>query len=47
MSRKSNATIGFEKQIWDSACELWGIFQQQSIESNYRTYFLAIYFWYI
>lgn len=22
--KKSNATIGFEKQIWDAACVLWG-----------------------
>lgn len=24
MTVKSNATIGFEKQIWDAACVLWG-----------------------
>ena len=24
MSGKSNANIGFEKQLWDAACELWG-----------------------
>lgn len=24
MSGKSNASIGFEKQLWDAACELWG-----------------------
>lgn len=24
MADKSNATIGFEKQIWDAACVLWG-----------------------
>ena len=24
MAEKSNATIGFEKQIWDAACVLWG-----------------------
>lgn len=24
MVGKSNANIGFEKQIWDAACELWG-----------------------
>ena len=23
-NRKSNADIGFEKQIWDAACVLWG-----------------------
>lgn len=24
MAEKNNATIGFEKQIWDAACVLWG-----------------------
>lgn len=24
MAQKSNANIGFEKQIWDAACTLWG-----------------------
>ena len=24
MAGKNNANIGFEKQIWDAACELWG-----------------------
>lgn len=24
MAEKNNATIGFEKQIWDAACALWG-----------------------
>ena len=24
MAEKSNAVIGFEKQIWDAACVLWG-----------------------
>ena len=24
MARKNNANIGFEKQIWDAACVLWG-----------------------
>ena len=24
MSNKNNANIGFEKQIWDAACVLWG-----------------------
>lgn len=24
MAGKSNANLGFEKQIWDAACELWG-----------------------
>ena len=23
-SKSSSATIGFEQQIWDVACELWG-----------------------
>ncbi len=23
-SRNNTATIGFEQQIWDAACELWG-----------------------
>ena len=23
-SRQNAATIGFEQQIWDAACELWG-----------------------
>ena len=22
--KSSSATIGFEQQIWDAACELWG-----------------------
>lgn len=24
MAEKTNASIGFEKQIWDAACVLWG-----------------------
>ena len=24
MAGKNNANIGFEKQIWNAACELWG-----------------------
>ncbi|MDD6081326.1 MAG: type I restriction-modification system subunit M N-terminal domain-containing protein, partial [Oscillospiraceae bacterium] len=24
MAEKTNANIGFEKQIWDAACVLWG-----------------------
>lgn len=24
MAKKNNANIGFEKQIWDAACVLWG-----------------------
>lgn len=24
MAQKNNANIGFEKQIWDAACVLWG-----------------------
>ncbi len=24
MATGNNATIGFEKQIWDAACVLWG-----------------------
>ena len=24
MAGKNNANIGFEKQIWEAACELWG-----------------------
>lgn len=24
MANGNNATIGFEKQIWDAACVLWG-----------------------
>ena len=24
MAEKNNANIGFEKQIWNAACELWG-----------------------
>lgn len=24
MVSKNNANIGFEKQIWDAACVLWG-----------------------
>ena len=24
MSEKNSANIGFEKQIWDAACVLWG-----------------------
>lgn len=24
MAEKNNANIGFEKQIWGAACELWG-----------------------
>ena len=23
-SQKSSATLGFEQQIWEAACELWG-----------------------
>ncbi len=28
----NNANIGFEKQIWDAACVLWGIFLRQNTE---------------
>ena len=24
MAEKTNANIGFEKQLWDVACVLWG-----------------------
>lgn len=24
MADKTNANIGFEKQLWDAACVLWG-----------------------
>lgn len=24
MAEKNNANLGFEKQIWDAACVLWG-----------------------
>ena len=24
MAEKTNANIGFEKQLWDAACVLWG-----------------------
>ena len=24
MAEQNNANIGFEKQIWDAACVLWG-----------------------
>ena len=24
MANENNANIGFEKQIWDAACVLWG-----------------------
>ena len=24
MAKKNTANIGFEKQIWDAACVLWG-----------------------
>ena len=26
MAGKNNANIGFEKQIWNAACELWGAY---------------------
>ena len=26
MADKNNANLGFEKQIWDAACVLWGHF---------------------
>ena len=32
MADKTNANIGFEKQLWDAACVLWDIFRQQNIE---------------
>lgn len=24
MAEKTNANIGFEKELWDAACVLWG-----------------------
>lgn len=30
MADKTNANIGFEKQLWDAACVLWGLFPQQN-----------------
>lgn len=26
MAEKTNANIGFEKQLWDAACVLWGTY---------------------
>ena len=26
MAEKNTANIGFEKQIWDAACVLWGAY---------------------
>ena len=39
-NEKNNANIGFEKQIWDAACVLWGHilsppFQKNSRQSNW------------
>ena len=31
MAGKNNTNIGFEKQIWDAACVLWGHILQQNI----------------
>ena len=32
MAEKNNANIGFEQQIWDAACVLWGHIPAAEIE---------------
>ena len=32
MAGKTNANIGFEKQLWDAACVLWGHIPARNIE---------------
>ena len=45
MAEKNNANIGFEKQIWDAACVLWGHISATEYRKVYRwTYFPAIHF---
>ena len=40
MANKTNATIGFEKQIWDAACVLWG----QIPAAEYRKVIIGLIF---
>ena len=44
MAVQNNANIGFEKQIWDAACVLWGHISaaEYRIEGYRRTYFSAL-----
>ena len=43
MAEKNNAILGFEKQIWDTECVLWGYIPA----ANYRNLFLCrFYFFY-
>ena len=42
-AKSFSATIGFEQQIWDAACELWGTYPRCRLSQNlYRTYLLKI-----
>ena len=40
MAKKSDAVIGFEKQIWKAACVLWGSISA----SDYRKVFIGLIF---
>ena len=40
MADKSKATLGFEKQIWDAACALWGHISA----SEYRNVIIGLIF---
>ena len=44
MADKTNVNIGFEKQLWDAACVLWGHIPATEYRGYYWTYFLKIYF---
>ena len=39
-TKSSSATIGFEQQIWDAACELWGHIPA----ADYRKIFIGLIF---
>ncbi len=38
-SKSPSATIGFEQQIWDAACELWGHIPQPTTEKSLQVSF--------
>lgn len=45
MAEKTNANIGFEKQLWDAACVLWGAYTGSGIQKgNHRAYLFALHF---
>ncbi len=50
MAEKSTANIGFEKQIWDAACVLWGHIpaaEYRKVIGSILNVILRLAFWHI